>query len=156
MLVYRIVNEKKRSRDLSGTGSFKFGGRWNNPGVFALYTSEHEALCLLELLVHVDASELPEQLYILEILIADDAPILTFSEKDLPDNWRLPDNIKLKQMGDKILKEGKILGICAPSAVLPQSNNYILNPGYKDFKKMVHIKKVYEYDTDARLKQQPV
>lgn len=153
MIVYRIVNEEKRSRDITGTGSFKFGGRWNNPGVFALYTSEHEALCLLELLVHIDEDELPEKLYIMEILIADDAPILTFREKDLPDNWRLPDNIQLKQMGGKIFKEGKVLGICAPSAVLPQSNNYIFNPEYKDFKKMVSIKKVYSYAIDGRLKK---
>lgn len=153
MLVYRIVNEEKRSRDLSGTGAFKFGGRWNNPGVFALYTSEHEALCVLEMLVHVDESEMPEHLYILEISLADDAPIISFTEKDLPDNWRLPDNTKLKQMGDKILREGKAIGICAPSAVLPQSNNYILNPLHKDFNKMVRLKKVYKYDVDGRLKK---
>ena len=151
MLVYRIVNEEKRTKDLSGMGAFKFGGRWNDPGVFALYTSEHEALCMLELLVHAEEMELPETLFILEILVADDAPFYTFQQKDLPNDWRLPENLQLKHFGNDIFRDGKFLGICAPSAVLPQCNNYILNPAYKDYQKMVHIKNVYSYDIDARL-----
>lgn len=151
MLVYRIVNEEKRTGDLSGTGAYKYGGRWNNAGVYALYTSEHEALCLLELLVHTDESEFPERLFIMEIFVAGDAPIYTFQEKDMPENWRLPENIQLKQLGGEIFKKGKYLGICAPSAVLPQCNNYIFNPQHKDFHKMLRVKKVHPYEADARL-----
>lgn len=151
MIVYRIVNDKKRTNDLSGMGAYKFGGRWNNTGVYALYTSEHEALCLLELLVHIDEDELPGQLFIMEIEIDDNAPIYTFQLKDMPPDWRLPENIRLKQLGDEIFKKGKYIGISAPSAVLPQSYNYIFNPGHKDFHTMVRIKKIYPYDVDARL-----
>lgn len=153
MLVYRIVNEEKRTHDLSGTGAFKYGGRWNSAGLYALYTCEHEALCLLELLVHLEKEDMPENLFIMEINIMDDAPILLISEKELPAQWRIPENIKVKEMGNQILKAGKHLGICAPSAVLPQSNNYILNPLYKDFNKMVSVKNIFPYDVDGRLRK---
>ena len=153
MFVYRIVNEEKRTRDLSGRGAFIYGGRWNSPGTFALYTCEHEALCLLELLVHTDEDEMPAELFILEISIADDAPVFEFKEKDLPENWRLPEHIQLKQMGDEIFKKGKFLAICAPSAVLPRANNYIINPEHKDFEKMIRLKNVFRYNIDARLKK---
>src|SRR4249919_3732287 len=102
MTVYRIAKTKERAGDLSGTGAFKVGGRWNNPGVFALYTSESQALAMLELLVHIEESELPPDLYIITLEIEDKAPILELKDEKLPTDWRLPDNLVLKSMGDRI------------------------------------------------------
>lgn len=59
MRVYRIVKLEKRTKDLSGTGAYMEGSRWNNEGVFALYTSESEALAMLEVMVHVQEGGLP-------------------------------------------------------------------------------------------------
>ena len=69
MHVYRIVKSEKRTTDLSGMGAFKAGGRWNEKGTYALYTSENSSLAFLENLVHFDLEETPEDLYILEIKI---------------------------------------------------------------------------------------
>ncbi len=152
MFVYRIVKSKKRTKDLSGTGAYHEGGRWNNEGVFALYTSENEALAMLEVLVHVEESELPPDLYIITIEIPDSAPVLPIADSSLPANWRIPENILLKEMGDSIFLQKKYLGIKARSAVMPGSYNYILNPLYPNYHTMVRVVNVQLLEVDQRLK----
>src|SRR5437763_11186216 len=127
MLVYRIVKSEKRTIDLTGTGAFNEGGRWNSEGVYALYTSEHSALAMLEILVHVDEGELPPDMFIMTIEIADTAPVFTIPDEDLPADWRVPENIALKEIGDKLAMEKKFLGIKGRSAVLPDAYKYVLN-----------------------------
>ncbi|MEO6815010.1 MAG: RES family NAD+ phosphorylase, partial [Ginsengibacter sp.] len=100
MLVYRIVKLKRRTKDISGTGAFNEGGRWNSEGVFALYTSENEALAMLELLVNVELAELPPNLFIMTIMIDDSAPVYKVPDRILPKDWRLPENIFLKESGN--------------------------------------------------------
>lgn len=151
MFVYRIVKSAKRANDLSGTGAYAEGGRWNNTGVFALYTSEHEALCMLEVLVHLDESELPPDLFLITIELSDAAPVLTIPDHDLPKDWRVPENLILKQMGDRIFTEQKYIGIKARSAVMPQSHNYILNPSYPQYHQYVKVIAAVPLDVDKRL-----
>src|SRR4051794_4547055 len=103
MLVYRIAKKKIRSNDLSGQGAANEGGRWNNEGVLALYTSESRALAMLEILVHVEEAELPPNLFVMTIEIDDAAPVYTMPDVDLPADWRIPENLSLKQIGDKFL-----------------------------------------------------
>lgn len=150
MLVYRIVKSAKRTNDLSGTGAYTEGGRWNHEGFFALYTSESESLCMLEVLVHVDESELPPDMYILTIEINDGAPILEITDKDLPKDWRNPENIVLKEMGDKLFAERKCIAIKTRSAVMPNSYNYILNPTYPRYYDYVKVIEVKPLDVDQR------
>ena len=152
MLVYTIVKSEKRTTDLTGTGAFNEGGRWNNEGVYALYTSEHAALTMLEVLVHVDEGELPPGMFIMTIEIADNVPILEIQEKDLPADWRIPENIVLKEMGDKVFEEKRFLGIKAGSAVMPDSYNYILNPLYPGYYDVVKVVQVKALEVDKRLK----
>ena len=152
MLVYRIVKSEERAADLSGKGAYLVGGRWNSPGVYALYTSEHESLCLLELMVHLDEEDLPEDLYLMEIEIQPSAKLLELTEDEMPHNWRLPENIQLKEMGDALLVE-KNLGFIAPSAVMPTGKNIILNPRHPKFSEFVKVKNIIHLETDARLRK---
>lgn len=151
MLVYRIVKLKKRTKDISGVGAFNEGGRWNNEGVFALYTSENEALAMLEILVNVELTELPPNMFVMIIEIENKAPFYKVPDKALPKNWRLPENIFLKEFGDKIFKEKKYIGIKARSAVMENSYNYILDPLYPGFYDLVKIIEVHKLEIDKRL-----
>lgn len=151
MLVYRIVQKEERTRDLSGTGAFKFGGRWNNPGTFALYTSENRSLAMLETLVHVDDSEMPPDMFIMEIEISGKAPIYAFPDERLPEEWMEPENIELKEEGDALMKDLRYLAIKVRSAVLPQEYNYMLNPLFPDFNNLVKVVKVTPIIPDIRL-----
>jgi len=152
MFVYRIVKLKKRTKDLSGIGAYLEGGRWNNEGTFALYTSENQDLAMLELLVHIDESELPPNMFVMKIEVDDSNLILKINEADLPKNWRVPDNNDLKEIGDKILENKKHFAVKAPSAVMPGSYNYVLNPLHPDYHKQVKVVEVRELLVDKRLK----
>ena len=151
MTVYRIAKTKLRAGDLSGTGAFKVGGRWNNPGVFALYTSENQALAMLELLVHIEESELPPDLYIITLEIDNRAPIWEFKDEALPIDWRLPDNLVLKNMGDRLLLNKQYIGFRVRSAVMPDEYNLVLNPLYPDFNKLIKIARFDRLEVDQRL-----
>jgi len=151
MISYRIAKTRKRAEDLSGTGAFKVGGRWNNSGVFALYTSENQALAMLELLVHLEESELPPDLYITSLSIDLSASILHFNDDGLPLDWRLPDNITLRNIGDRILNNKEHIGFRVRSAVMPEEYNLVLNPLYPDFNRLVTITRIDRLEVDQRL-----
>ena len=151
MIVYRIVKNKSRTTDLSGTGAYNEGGRWNNAGTYAVYTSENRALAALELLVHIDESEAPPNLFIMSIEISNTAPIYDVIDTDLPEDWRLPENSALKNMGDKLLSANKFVAIKARSAIMPYEYNYILNPHYPGFHDLAKVAGVEDYNFDARL-----
>ena len=57
MTCYRVV--RRKYADLTGEGARLYGGRYNPPGIPAIYSSENIALALLEILVHVDKAEVP-------------------------------------------------------------------------------------------------
>lgn len=151
MLVYRIVQNKERAHDLSGTGAFTFGGRWNNPGTFMLYTSENRALALLETLVHFDEEDAPPQLHILEMSIDKSSLVYALPDYELPANWRDPENIALKEMGDLLMKKKEYIGYRVRSAVLTEEYNILLNPLFPDFNNLVNVVTVTPYSPDARL-----
>jgi RES domain-containing protein len=142
MKVYRIAKKKERANDLSGTGAYNEGGRWNSEGVFALYTSENSALAMLEVLVHVEEYELPPHLFIMTIEIPDDVAVKEMLAEELPENWRIPENLALKNIGDELLKCREFLALKVPSAVMPSQYNFVLNPlfpGYYDLVKVIEV-----------------
>jgi RES domain-containing protein len=151
MLVHRISKIRERAWDLSGKGAFLYGGRWNNEGTFMLYTSINVSLAMLEILVHADESEIPPKMFITQIEIAGTAPIYMFPEDELPKNWREPDNLQLKVIGDRLMAEKKYVGIQVKSAVLPGEFNVLLNPMFPGYTDLVKINKVDPLETDLRL-----
>ncbi len=151
MEVYRIVKSRARTQDLSGTGAYHSGGRWNLEGTYALYTSEHRSLALLETLVHTEEDELPDNLFILKISLDDNAPVKYIALEELPGNWRTIENFSIRQMGTYLLQANECLAIKVPSAVMPYEFNYILNPMFPGFEQFVQIRSVELYQPDERL-----
>lgn len=151
MLVYRIVKSKARTLDLSGTGAYLGGGRWNFEGTYALYTGEYRSLSLLETLVHLEEDELPFEMFIITIEFVDSAPVLVFSEDELPESWREIENFAIRQIGTDMLKSNNYLALKVPSAVMPFEYNYVLNPVFPEFEQLVKIKRVDKYEPDDRL-----
>lgn len=151
MHYYRIVTSPGRAADLSGTGSWLVGGRWNPVGVHALYLSENPALSMLELLVHADTRDLPDLLWLVKLEVDAAAPIRSVAEEDLPADWRMPDHLGLKRMGKEWLSDPAFIGFHAPSAVLPVQRNLILHPGHPAFQRFVRIIDQQEIRPDARL-----
>lgn len=150
MIVYRIARKKSRSSDLSGQGAANEGGRWNSQGVHALYTSESRALALLEILVHADYEDLPSNMFVMVIEINNDN-IYEVKDSELPSDWREPDNLQVRSIGDNILNSESYIALRVRSAVLPAEYNVILNPKFTDFSNSVKVLSVEDLELDQRL-----
>jgi hypothetical protein len=79
------------------------------------------------------------------------APIYEVPDSALPPDWRTPENIALKTMGDRILTSNQFAGIKVRSAVMPEEYNVVLNPLFPDFTRLVKVIKVEDYEADERL-----
>jgi len=123
-------------QDLSGEGSFRYGGRWNSKGVRMLYTASNPSLALLEILVHT-FTLVPEIDHCMLKLETNPDSMLTKSLAELPDDWATsPAPEYLKSIGDEFIEGGKFLILKVPSAVLTMEWNYLLNPQHSLFNKL--------------------
>lgn len=145
MILYRFSLEQY-SKDLSGDGAKKYGGRWNSKGLPVVYTSLTISLSLLELLIHkATYDELKaHQLSVIEV------PNYHFSIlnlKQLKRNWQ-EDIEYSKYIGDEFLSSNASLLMQVPSAIIPEESNILLNPKHKDFNKVKVLKaKSFRFDT---------
>ena len=148
MIVYRITG-KKHARDISGTGSAMYGGRWNKKGSAVIYTGENKEIALLETIVHTPPAIIPS-LDILTIEIPDDS-IHTIEIKDLPDNWtNYPAPSVLAEIAEKWIDSNKSIALSVPSCVIHSSRNYILNCRHPDYDK-VNVIDHKSFHFDSRL-----
>jgi RES domain-containing protein len=137
MKVYRISKCEYIS-DLEGTGAARYPGRWNSKGVYILYTAATPSLALLESVVHI--SNIAVSSYCMICLSVSEDKIKTIASTDLPANWFMnPPPDVLKKTGDLFIKENKFLALRIPSAIMPEENNYLLNPAHEDFKKITTV-----------------
>lgn len=145
MLLYRIA-KKAFIEDLSGLGSRLYGGRWNEKGYSAIYTSSSLALCMCETLVHCDKSIIPQNMFLAEMEIPDEMVPADF--------FKISQNEETSIAGTKWLKEKSSVAIRVPSVILPaeynKDFNVILNPEHPDFAKL-KINTVVECPFDLRL-----
>ncbi len=131
MIVYRI-GRLKYSKDLSGEGARLNGGRWNHKLTPCLYTSASRSLAILEYTVNVNIDDIPRALSMTTLEIPD-KKILRLTIADLPGDWRAtPAPASTKDFGTQLLKNNEYAVIQIPSAVIPDENNYLLNPMHKD------------------------
>ncbi len=152
MMVFRFCNHRFQE-DLSGEGARLFGGRWNEKGLPALYTSSSISLGLLEVLVNaLDITSL-KRLSLMKIEIPDDVESSMYSINKLKDNW-LHDFDYTKWIGSEFLQKKEHLFLQCPSAVIKEELNFMLNPLHKDFKKIKLVKATEFYFDDRLFKVQ--
>jgi RES domain-containing protein len=152
MIVYRIAKSADRAGDISGFGSFKFGGRWNSKGTYMLYTSMNSSLTYLETLVHFNEPDYPPNLYITAIEIKDsDELIYQLPDNEYPVNWQTQENLENKIKGDQWVRENKFLAFKVRSAINPYEFNFLLNPLYPGFHDKVTVHSIEQLNIDTRL-----
>jgi RES domain-containing protein len=151
MNLYRIVQNKIRTNDLSGIGAFMAGGRWNSKGTCMLYTSENSSLAYLESLVHFDRFCMPPCLFIMQLDMDATSPVYTLPDVAYNAGWQSPGLIANRQLGDQWMKEMQYIAIKIRSAINPSEFNYLLNPLFPRFHDLVKVISVEEVMTDGRL-----
>lgn len=133
MLVYRITH-KAYSSALFASG---IAGRWNGAGKKVIYCAESIALAFLENMVRRQGVGFNDDFKILIIEIPDDVGITTINSTDLEAGWRdFKDYAVCQPLGDQWYDRGRTLLLKVPSAVLPESFNYVINTRHVDFTKV--------------------
>ena len=133
MIIYRLATGNF-ANDISGEGARIYGGRWNAAGIPTLYTSEYISLSILEILARATKSTSPDTYTLVSIDVPDNA-IFLIELKKLKKSWQ-HDIEYTRDIGSNFLKEKHTLCIKVPSAIVPQENNFIINPLHSDFKKV--------------------
>lgn len=156
MRVYRLIKERFLGTPLSVEGARRLGGRWNPPGRVAgavgiLYTSASPELTLLEQMVHLRSlpySDLPK-LVLLTLTIPDSPRLIDVL--DLPGNWRDESDFSANHhFLSTWLTKPDTLAIGVPSAVVPDSVNYLLHPLHAAYERIT-ISRTSVFPVDPRL-----
>lgn len=150
MIVRRLCRAAHRALD--GEGALRVGGRWNRPGLAAVYTSTTLSLAALEYLVHLEIPLAPNDLVALTIEVPD--PVIdTLDPATLPSRWRrIPAHPWCAERGSQWLTSGTAVGLLVPSAVIPEEQNLILNPAHPAFAQ-VQVVGERRFTFDPRLRK---
>jgi RES domain-containing protein len=127
-IVYRLA--KRRYPVYDGSGAALEGARWNSPGRFLIYTSEHYATAVLEKLVHAGRTQLPGAHHAAAIEIPDDLASEEFDPAAVP-GWQLEDSPSARAYGDSWHQAGRTAVLIVPSIPgQPIERNFIINPAH--------------------------
>ena len=148
MILHRICNSNFKD-DISGNGARLFGSRWNSKGIPMLYTTEHISLAALEMLVHINYTEVPVSFHVLSVFIPDNTTIAALQYTKLKLTWR-NDTGYSTFIGDEFIKSKESLCLKVPSAVVQEESNFLINPLHIDFKK-ARITAARQFQFDNRL-----
>jgi RES domain-containing protein len=131
MRLWRISNDS----DLSGEGGRRAEGRWHERGRLVVYLSEHPALALLEVLVHLemDVEDIPTGFRLLAVDVPGDIPIEEITEENLDSHhlaWRFAPEVTRALTSSWFAEVRTLLKI--PSVIVPGTSNFLLNPLHSD------------------------
>jgi RES domain-containing protein len=117
--------------DLKGVGGLLASGRWHHAGRPVVYLAESPASAMLEVLVHleVDAEDVPSNLRLIRVELPDVVAIA--SQPSLPADWEDQPAIT-QDKGDAWFDAGETLLLPVPSAIMPHTTNYLLNPHHPE------------------------
>jgi RES domain-containing protein len=131
MLVYRIVHNLY-AKNLFASG---IKGRWNGSGKKVIYAVESIALAFLENMVRRQGVGFNNDFKIMIINVPDKIPIYEINVSKLTNEWRnFNDYSNCQSLGDKWYEAAKTPVLKVPSAVLPESFNYVINSEHADFR----------------------
>jgi RES domain-containing protein len=116
-----------------------------------IYTSASLALAALELFVHIDVDLLPNDLVAIAAEIPESLAVETVNPANLPKNWRrYPAPESLKDIGTAWAVKGTSSVLAVPSVIIPEEQNYLLNPAHRDFKQ-VRLRRSIPFHFDPRM-----
>lgn len=115
-----------------------------------VYTAGSQALAVLEMLVHVEASDLLKHYRLIPVTF-NETMVRVLDPKTLPANWRRrPTPASVRAIGDEWVRSNQSAVLQVPSVVVPGESNYLVNIRHPDFSGIV-IGKPRAYRFDPRL-----
>jgi RES domain-containing protein len=132
MLIWRLCRMPFAAEAFSGEGARRFGGRWNSRGVPMVYASSSLALAAIELFVHLEPGQAPDDLVNISATLPEGEPARTLTEDDLPAGW-WTDSVAsgaatTRDLGDDWMRAGSSLALMVPSVPIRAEWNVLVNP----------------------------
>lgn len=143
MFLWRISNYAT----LDGIGGTLQSARWHSKGKPIVYTADHPASALLEILVSMDTSLLPDDIQLLKIAVPEGVTPVAAKP---PSGWQFNYSVS-SGVGDQWLESLESPLLLVPSAILPDIHNTLINPRHPDAAhcKIISVQKV---PLDTRLR----
>jgi RES domain-containing protein len=139
--------------ELDGEGARLFGGRWNSPGLPAVYTSSHLSLSVLETYVNIPPA-LRNSLPVFQavrVSIPDDASTTRISSARFAELLTTSDPVAAsRSIGDDWIARRDSLVLQVPSVLVPEEDNLLLNPEHPGMTE-VSIVSTRAFQFDPRL-----
>jgi RES domain-containing protein len=117
--VYRLHSSRFSAN--SGRGAAIHGGRWNPPGVEAIYSAQSRSLAALEILVHYTV--LPRDFVLTRIRIQEDQVMVVRLQQHAA--FSKP---QTQHLGLRWFSKSAVLGVYSP--IIPEERIYVLNPAH--------------------------
>lgn len=116
-----------------------------------MYCAPNPAAALLEVLVHleIDVSDLPVRYQYLEISIPEDIKRDRIGVDSIGAGWAA-DPTRSRRIGDEWLQSNRSAILLVPSALVPATDNVLLNPAHPEANK-IRIARTYKEVVDLRL-----
>ena len=152
MNLWRICKEVRAGTAFDGEGARRFPGRWNHRGVPMVYCTTALSLAALEVFVHLDPDDLPDDLVAIRAELPDDLPPEVVDVATLPARWnRTPGPTTLQDIGSAWVAASRGVALSVPSAIIPVERNVLLNPGHPDLARIVrHPPERFVFDPRLR------
>ena len=117
-----------------------------------VYASATLSLAALEYLVHVNASQVPDDMFAIPAEVPATLKIVSVRVADLSRNWRRfePPVEELAAIGDAWIRSKRSAVLRVPSAIVPIESNFALNPTHPAFAQIA-IGKPEPFSFDRRL-----
>jgi RES domain-containing protein len=148
VILWRISNYA----DLYGIGGLKASARWHSKGHRIVYLSSSPSSALLEILVYLEIEEdrLPRFYKLLEIQVPASIRIEKIEDwAKLQKGWQKR-QASTRTLGDQWLEQNSSALLQIPSALVPHTNNFLLNPLHSDAAKLT-IVSISRQGLDRRL-----
>ena len=127
MKIYRLHRLARAAANYFG--AMEAGGRWNPIGIPMLYTAQHLSLACVEILVHLDKSELPRDYVWSRTELNGTPEFLRFGDLNHVSSCQVA--------GQLWIRTGGQLAIQVPSVVIPEKFNILLNPTHTGYAALV-------------------
>lgn len=133
---WRLVRAEMSDHAFDGEGARLYGGRWNPPGLPAIYAAGTRSLAALEVLAHLPKA-LRSTAFALHRIEFDDAEVEAAGAEDIPGDWtQFPPPASTQNRGRDWLERAERAVLRVPSVLLPEEPNFILNPRHRSFARL--------------------
>ena len=126
MLIWRLCRAIHAEGAFSGEGARRYGGRWNSHSVPMVYCSSSLALAAIELFVHLEPAQAPDDLVSIPVELPYDEPARTIAPEELPAAW-WTDLLATRALGNAWIRAGSSLALKVLSVPIRAEWNVLLN-----------------------------